>query len=315
MRNQLTVSQLISLLGETIELSEVIEGESSSALIDIEAAREGKALLMGTLNLIHCNQIQIIGQTEYDYLQGLDHEGREKTLDWLFSCDTRLVVFVDGTPFDEQIKNRAIKSSVSLIRTQVTHFEIISDLRYIISEQLADRTNLHGVFLEVAGTGVLLIGEPGIGKSELALELVTRGHRLIADDAPLFAKISPNTLRGECPELLQDFLEVRGLGILNIRQMFGDNAIKPETNLELIVRLEHWNPADLGHKERWHKGENTREIMGVNVTEVLVPVAPGRNLAIMVEAAARNHLLRAHGYDSAQEFSKKLRHTLDNPEQ
>lgn len=314
MQTHLSVSQLIQLLESRIALNEVIEGRNNHANIDIQAAREGRALLMGTLNLIHCNQIQIIGRTEYEYLSTLDDETQKTTLDWLFSCDTRLVIFADGMPIDDEFRRRSQKALIALTRTPVTHFEVISELRHIISEQLADRTNLHGVFMEVAGTGVLLVGEPGIGKSELALELVSRGHRLIADDAPLFAKTSPNTLRGECPDLLQDFLEVRGLGILNIREMFGDNAIKPEQHLELIVRLEHWNPNDLNHQERWQQGEKKRDIMGIKVTEVTVPVAPGRNLAILVEAAARNHLLRLHGYDSAAEFSRKLRMTMDNSE-
>ncbi|CAG0910749.1 unnamed protein product, partial [Cyprideis torosa] len=198
-----------------------------------------------------------------------------------------------------------------LVSTPATHFEVISLLRHIISEQLAERTSLHGVFMEVAGTGVLLIGEPGIGKSELALELISRGHRLIADDAPMFVKIAPDTLRGECPELLRDFLEVRGLGVLNLRQMYGDNAIKPTQDLELIVHLQHCDLQKLEAKDRWKHTENTRKIMDVTIAEVQVPVAPGRNLAILVEAAARNHLLRAHGYNATEDFNTKLHNQLE----
>lgn len=312
MQTQLSVSDLLELLETRIQLTRISHNADGSSLIDLQAARTGRALLLGTLNLIHCNQIQIIGQTERDYICSLDSKQLETTLDWLFSCDTQLVVFVDNTPVDDFLKAKSEETGTTLVSTPISHFEVITQLRHVITERLADRTTEHGVLMEVAGIGVLLVGEPGVGKSELALELVSRGHRLIADDAPIFAKTSPDTLRGECPELLQDFLEVRGLGVLDIRRMYGDNAIKPVKNLELIVRLEQCDPQALITRNRWPHEPTTRDIIGIPIQEVTVPVAPGRNLAILVEAAARNHLLRTHGYDSISAFTTRLREQMDN---
>lgn len=168
----------------------------------------------------------------------------------------------------------------------------------------AEQTSLtmHGVFLDVLGVGVLLVGSSGIGKSEIALSLINRGHRLIADDAVLFNLMNNDTLTGNCPELLQDFLEVRGLGILNIRVMFGDTAIKESKRLQLVVRLVAMEDDTLQKIDRLHGVYRKRTILKVDVPEVTIPVAPGRNLSILVEGAVRNQVLKNTGYDASQDF-------------
>jgi len=163
--------------------------------------------------------------------------------------------------------------------------------------------------MEVMGTGVLITGESSIGKSELALELLTRGHRLIADDAPEFTRIAPDTLNGTCPDMLRDFLEVRGLGILDVRAMFGASAIKENRNLRLIIVLQDIEEAV--KIDRLHGSRRLRTIQGVDVPEVTLPVGPGRNLAVLLEAAVRNHILIANGYDASDAFIERQKRRLE----
>lgn len=161
---------------------------------------------------------------------------------------------------------------------------------------------LHGVFLDVLGIGVLLQGDSGIGKSELALSLINRGHRLIADDAVEFIKVADETIIGHCPPLLQDFLEVRGLGILNIRVMFGDNAIKENKRLQLIVKVAIFSDKALVQIDRLHGMYQTQQIHGVDIPQVTIPIAPGRNISVLIESAVRNQILKNTGYNASNEF-------------
>jgi HPr kinase/phosphorylase len=172
----------------------------------------------------------------------------------------------------------------------------------------------HGVFLDVLGAGVLLTGASGIGKSELALGLVNRGHRLIADDAVELHRTSGHSLMGTCPELLQDFLEVRGLGILNIRVMFGDTAIKTSKKLQLIIHIVAFDHEELKNMDRLHGMYRQRSILNVNVPEVTIPVAPGRNLSVLVESAVRNQVLMNTGYHASQEFIKRQKILMETVE-
>lgn len=169
---------------------------------------------------------------------------------------------------------------------------------------------LHGVFVEVMQLGLLLTGESGVGKSELALELLNRGHRLIADDAPEFSNMAPAGILGRCPEALRDFLEVRGLGVINIRAMFGDRAIAPHAELNIILHLQVMTPERLAAVDRLRPSRDSVEILGVEVPRITLPVAPGRNLAILAETALRNHVLALGGYDAAGDFSRRQQRLL-----
>ena len=170
---------------------------------------------------------------------------------------------------------------------------------------------IHGVFLDVLGIGVLLTGESGIGKSELSQTMINRGHRLVADDAVLLHKANEEALTGRCPEILQDFLEVRGLGILNIRVMFGDTSIKESKRLQLIVNIVAFDQEELKSIDRLLGLYTTREILGIKIPEVTIPVAPGRNLAVLVEGAVRNQVLKHTGYDAGLEFASRQRQLMD----
>ncbi len=197
-----------------------------------------------------------------------------------------------------------------IICSSLTSNELIDKLRYYLTQALVEKEILHGVFMEVISAGVLITGQSGLGKSELALDLVSRGHRLIADDAPEFARIGPDTIKGTCPELLQNFLEVRGLGILNIREMYGDSAIKSNKYLNLIIEL--FPPASNTSKSesRIQLLEKTKNVLGVSVPTISLPVAPGRNLAVLVEAAARNNILIKDGYNAGEDFIERQKNAM-----
>jgi HPr kinase/phosphorylase len=191
--------------------------------------------------------------------------------------------------------------SIPLFQSSVPSVELMWMLRPYLARALADSTTQHGVFLDVLGMGVLITGASGVGKSELALELISRGSGLIADDVIDFYRLGPESIEGRCPDLLRDFLEVRGLGVLNIRTVFGEAALRPRKNLKLIVHLERPGP-DQTVMERLPLRPGIEEIMGVRVCKVTIPVAAGRNLAVLTEAAVRNHVLQLRGIDSTAEF-------------
>jgi len=254
--------------------------------------------LVGSLNCIHPNRLQVIGEPELLYLADLGEPAYKETVKRLFVGRPAAVIFADDIDPDHSFRDWSERTDTPLLGSPLSDGEIVSHLQYFLTNALADRTTVHGVFMEVLGMGVLLTGDPAIGKSELALDLINRGQRLIADDAPEFAHIAPETLQGSCPPLLQDFLEVRGLGVLNIRAMFGESAVLQNKNLNLIVDLRSLDETELANIDRLSGTLSARSILGVAVPEVTMPVAPGRNLAILVEAAVRHQILRIRGYDA-----------------
>ena len=200
------------------------------------------------------------------------------------------------------LEDAATRAAVPLLTAQETSQQVINVLRPYLQGELGEVTSLHGVFLDVLEIGVLITGESSIGKSELALELISRGHGLVADDVVELQQIGPETVQGRCPPMLRDFLEVRGLGVLNIRSIFGETAVRPRKALRLIVHLEF--PAEGGYEERERLStrSGTKRVLGVEVPTVTLTVAPGRNLAVLVEAAVRNHILITRGIDSTRDF-------------
>lgn len=258
--------------------------------------------LIGHLNFIHPHRIQIIGRTELNYLNGLRANSRKDAIKHLFGDESDLIVLCENQTLPDDIRQRADATPLPVLASPLSGQEIINHLQHYYSNLFAQRITLHGVFMEVMGIGVFITGDPSVGKSELALELVSRGHRLIADDIPEFARTAPDELSGSCPELLRDFLEVRGLGVLNVRAMFGDSAIKQSKYLRLVIHLDKMNEEQIKGIDRLRGSRQTREILGVKVPEITLPVAPGRNLAVMVEAAARTHILALKGYDASQVF-------------
>ena len=276
------------------------------------AASQG---LAGPLNYIHPNRIQVIGRAELSYFSGLDRNLFLDVMEKLFIAQPAAVLLADGVAVDAQFINSAEKSATPLWHSSIPDKLLIDELQYFLTHALAERTTQHGVFMEVLGTGVLLTGNAATGKSELALELIARGHRLIADDAPVFSRIAPDIISGSCPPLLQDFLEVRGLGVINIRTMFGDSAIKQEKYLRLVIHLQPMNEAQLKKVDRLRGSYSRIDVLGIPISEVALPVAPGREMSILVEVAVRQSILLKKGYDATEEFIGRQQQAIDRQQE
>lgn len=302
MIDKLTPQDLFDHLREHFDLHWIAGKQFAQRPIKRQLHLSHQATLIGHLNLIHPNRIQVIGRTEWTYLNKLQATARHDLETHIFSRHTAAVIFSDDIKPSAELIELANTYKTPLLTSYLFSNELIDAIRYYLFNLMAENTTLHGVFMEVMGTGVLLTGESSIGKSELALELITRGHRLIADDAPLFTRIGPNTLNGTCPDVLKDFMEVRGLGVLNIRDIYGDNAIKSNKYLRLVVHLQRMNVEDRKQLDRLFGSRSIRTILDVEIPEIMIPVATGRNLAVMVEAAVRNHILMEHGHNASEEF-------------
>ena len=230
----------------------------------------------------------------------------------LFSTELAAIIVANGEPVPPDLLATSTTSQTPLFTSPQPSPQLMPVLSHYLTQVLAESTSVHGVMLEVIGIGVMITGDAAVGKSELALELITRGHRLIADDMVDMYKVAPETLETHCPPLLQDFLEVRGLGILNIRTLFGDTAVKLQKNLKLIVHLKA--PEEDGSESisRLDMHASSEVILGVTVPKVRIPVAAGRNLAVLVEVAARNHILRMRGINSAEQFVTRQQQFMDD---
>ena len=270
--------------------------------------------LIGHLNLIHPQQIQIIGSMEIKYLEGLRDISMQDAIQQIFSGQTVCIIISDNCAIPALLKNKSDEHNIPLFSTPISGNKLADSLHYYLTNLFADMLTLHGVYMEVMAIGVLITGQSGIGKSELALELISRGHRLIADDAPQFSKIAPDIINGTCPKSLQDFLEVRGLGIINVRELFGDSAIKKNKYLRLIVNLKPIDKNDHSSIDRLEGSYNTRNLLDMDIPEITLPVAPGRNLAVMMECAARNHILRDDGYNAAEIFARRQEKLIKSKE-
>jgi HPr kinase/phosphorylase len=297
----LSAESIILNLASKIELKWVAGAEDPERPLHEVDVNE-HATLIGHLNLIHNNVIQVIGKTECDYLNSLDDEFRKSTLTQIFTNRTVAIILSDDLPVPDLLNEYANKYKVPVLSCKAMSNDVVDTARYYLHKLYTDKEIIHGVFMEVLGIGVLITGQSSVGKSELALELITRGHRLIADDAPEFTQIGPEILDGRSPSMLHGFMEVRGLGVLNIREMYGDNAIKNNKYLRLIIHMETMNKKNLSDFNRLSGNTKIRTIMDVDVPVTIIPVAPGRDLAVIVEAAVRNHILRHNGSDASQQL-------------
>lgn len=263
-----------------------------------------KSGLAGYFNSACLNQAQILGEAELNFLKEADAAALENTLSQLFQKKSAAIFISNDLKPPEKFRKYSKEHDLPIICSSLSSNELIDQLRYFLSEKLAEKSILHGVLMEILRVGVLITGQSGLGKSELALDLVSRGHRLIADDAPEFARIAPDTINGTCPDLLQNFLEVRGLGVLNIREMYGSKAIKSNQNLGLIITLLPPNQNTLKSEDRSRLPERKTDVLGVGIPTISLSVAPSRNLAVLAEAAARDHLLIKHGYIASKDLSE-----------
>lgn len=291
-----------------------IAGESGkNRLLEPTTAKYPGMALVGHLNFVHPNRIQVIGEAEIAYLSRLDKKGYEEAIRNLFTCDkTSAVIVANGRNIAPDLIAAADQTSLGLFSSSLPSPVVIDHLQYYLTRALAPRITVHGVYMEVMGMGILITGESGIGKSELALELLSRNHRLIADDAVEFVRVGPDVIVGQCPTLLSDYLEVRGLGILDVRLMFGETAVRHKKKLHLIVRLETIQRQKMSKINRLESKQMTRTILDVEIPEVALFVGPGRNLAVLVETAIRAYILRMWGFDPLEDFMKRHQEHMNN---
>lgn len=308
----LTVQDLFNAEAKSLKLKWEAGENGGRRLLEPSNAKYPGMALVGHLNFVHPNRVQVIGGAELDYLDELGKPERADALKKLFGCDrTAAVVVARGRKPAADLLDAARRHKLALFTTPQPSPVVIDYLQYYLTRALAPRASVHGVYMEVMGMGLLITGEAGIGKSEIALELLSRGHRLIADDAVEFIRVGPDVLVGQCISGLSDYLEVRGLGILNVRMMFGETAVRHKKKLHLVVRLEQLKKSQMGRIDRLQAKQHTRRILDAEVSEVVLFVAPGRNLSVLVEAAVRTHILRNWGYNPVEDFMKRQQALID----
>ncbi len=309
--DRLSARQLFDGVHERLDLRWEGGRQGEARRLEPRLTKSRRPSLVGYLNIIYPNKIQIIGTEELHYLDQLGAQQRQHTLESIAKSDPVALIVSKNQRIPDDLRAMAESTHTPLWLSSKRGHELLTWLHYHLSRQLAPRITLHGVFLEVFSNGVLITGDAGSGKSELALELISRGHRLVADDATEFTLIAPDVIDGSCPELLQDLLEVRGLGVLNIREMFGHVAVKTSKYLRLIIHLKPLQLNEDGDPMTRLTGDvGHRELFEVPVPMITLPVAPGRNLGVMVEAAVRNHVLRSKGIDPAQTFIDRQAHQM-----
>jgi len=302
---QVNVARLHDDNREALSLAWVAGREGGTAVRREAAAA---AALIGHLNLTHPNSIQVIGAYEAAIVAGF--------VERLLESHPAAVIIADGVAPPAALVDAATASHTPLFTSPLPAPQVIEKLARYLAKLLAETTERHGVFMDVLGLGVLITGESGVGKSELGLELISRGHGLVADDVVELSRIAAGTLEGRCPPMLKDFIEVRGLGVLNIRTIFGETAVRRKMKLRLIAHLERPQPGGSRNPaERLPLMEQSEEILGVTIPRVTIPVAAGRNLAVLVEAAVRNAILKLRGIDSTAEFLARQRQQMDKDAQ
>jgi HPr kinase/phosphorylase len=298
---QVNVTQLHEDNRDALALAWVA-GRDGDTVVRREAA--ASAALIGHLNLTHPNSIQVVGAYEAGSLPGLAEH--------LYAAPPAALIIADGVAAPQALLEGAARSRTPLFTTPLPAARVIEKLSRYLAKALAESTERHGVLMDVLGLGVLITGDSGVGKSELGLELISRGHGLVADDVVEISRLAANVLEGRCPAVLKDFIEVRGLGLLDVRTIFGETAVRPKMRLRLIAHLD--KPAPAGARdstERLPLAEQSEEILGVTVRKVVIPVAAGRNLAVLLEAAVRNYILQLRGIHSSAEFMARQKRAMD----
>lgn len=309
----ISVRQLYQDNQHKLELAWAAGTAGADNRIGVEADKPVLALV-GHLNFIHPNQVQVLGIAEVEYLSRMEAGELSYNFEQLFELPMSLVIVANGLSIPPILRDYCHTNNVPLLTSKHESPHLMDVLRIYLQRALAVSTVKHGVFLDVFEVGVLLMGQSGLGKSELALELISRGHSLIADDAVELYRTGPETLEGRCPPMLRDFLEVRGLGILNVRHIFGETSIRPNKTLQLIINLVPADDEYMKQLDRLSIRTETENILNVNVRSVTIPVAVGRNLAVLVEVAVRNYILQLRGKDSTREFLERHQNMMKENE-
>jgi HPr kinase/phosphorylase len=278
------------------------------------AVREARSAadLVGYLNYIHPYRVQIVGQREVAYLEASAPDDLERRIARIIALEPPLVIVADDQSPPVRLVALCDRAEIPLFVTRESAGQVIDVIRAYLAEAFAERITRHGVFMDILGMGVLLTGESGLGKSELGLELVSRGHGLVADDAVDLFRVSQTAIEGRCPELLMNLLEVRGIGLLDIKAIFGETAVRRKMKLKLIVHLVRKEVMEREFERLPHE-PLYEDVLGMPVRKVVIAVDAGRNLAVLVEAAVRNTILQLRGIDTYQEFIERHQRALERP--
>jgi HPr kinase/phosphorylase len=278
--------------------------------VAVRMARSG-ADLVGYLNYIHPYRLQVLGEREIAYLQDCAPEVAERRIGRIVTLEPPMMVVADGQTPPPSLLKLCEQAQIPMFVTPDSAAFVIDLLRAYLSKHFADRTTLHGVFLDILGMGVMITGESGLGKSELGLELISRGHGLVADDAVDLYRINQTIIEGRCPALLQNLLEVRGIGLLDIQAIFGETAVRRKMRLKLIVHLVRKETLERDYERLPHE-PLTQDVLGIAVRKVVIQVVAGRNIAVLVEAAVRNTILQLRGIDTYERFVERHRQAMKN---
>ncbi|MEG0051232.1 MAG: HPr(Ser) kinase/phosphatase [Terrisporobacter sp.] len=304
-RDIVSISQLIT----DLNLKIIYMPEDKEYFVESEDVNRTGLPLAGYFTYFPYERIQIIGKTEYTYFKNIDKTEREEILDKFFSYEIPVLIVTRELDVDEDIIEKAKKYKRVVLSSKSSTTRFINRLSNYLDAKLAPHVTMHGVLVDVYGIGVLIKGESSIGKSETALELIQKGHRLVADDAVEIRKVDENRLVGQAPELLRHYMEIRGIGIIDVRSLYGVGAIKNQKGIDLIIELESWNQKK--YYDRLGLDREYEEILNHKVEKLVIPVKPGRNTSMIIEVAAMNYRQKGMGYDAAQEFTKKLSQVID----
>ena len=289
---------------KALKLTELVPSQTGFLPIEASDINRPGIQLAGFWDHFADERPQIIGLVETSYLGSLDAATRRERLEKFVSYELPCIIICRGLGGLDDLIELARARKIPVYRTGESTTRLMIDIIYFLNNHLAPRTTMHGVLVEVYGVGVLLTGESGVGKSEAALELVKRGHRLVADDVVDIRRVSDNRLVGEAPEMIRHLMEIRGIGIIDVATMFGIGSVMRTRSIDLIVHLEHW--VEGKEYDRVGTDEKTQEILDVSVPMILLPIRPGRNVAVVLEVAARNLMLRQQGYNAVEELEKRM---------
>lgn len=304
-KDRVSISQLI----EDLNLEVVYMPKDKEYYVELEDVNRTGLPLAGYFEYFPYERIQIIGRTEYTYFKNIKKEKREKILDKFFSYEIPVLIVTRGLDIDEDIISNAKKYNRVVLSSKNNTTRFINRLSNYLDNKLAPHVTMHGVLVDVYGIGVLIKGESSIGKSETALELIQKGHRLVADDAVEIRKVDDSRLVGQAPEILKHYMEIRGIGIIDVKSLYGVGAIKNQKAIDLVIELESWNQQK--YYDRLGLDREYEEILGRQVEKLVIPVKPGRNTSMIIEVAAMNFRQRGMGIDAAQEFTQKLSQVID----
>ncbi len=309
--SELYVEQILEDLREELQLELLTSNpEGMQRVVDKKALHRPGLALAGYIGLFAYDRIQVLGNTEISYLHSFTSEERHKSLELLGKFDIPCLVITNQLEPPQELVDNCNQRGIAILRSKLDTTSLYHLLSIYLDDIFAPTTQLHGTLVDVYGTGLLLTGKSGIGKSEVALDLIERGHRLVADDIVRVTRKAGDVLMGQGNEMLQHFMEVRGLGILDIRQLFGIKAVRMQKRLEMIVELRLWEERD--GFERVGLDHEELEVLGITIPRVQLPIFPGKNITVLCETLAMNLHLRVYGYDSAQEFNNRLLRTIED---